>query len=304
MNKEILLENLATLELKASSSRFHKLFTTSYKYIHALAFRELVYKRKRKEKKVIADSFFGVKMELLLPSSTDIYLLGGKSHLSEIRLAKFMVNNIQSGQTFVDVGAHYGYFTLLGSTLVDVSGRVYAFEAAPKSYNILLENTQSILNTESFNLAVSDNNAELIFYEFPNLYSEYNTIYPDQFKDEDWITSYPPKKVAVDSIRLDDFFMENSIVPDMIKIDVEGAEQLVINGSLKYLVQHAPLIIMEYLEESRANSEHKLAETKLNALGYQAHRIDQSGEIKILKSASKYLEENNLDSDNIVFKKI
>ena len=90
----------------------------------------------------------------------------------------------------------------------------------------------------------------------------------------------------------------------MIKIDVEGAEQLVINGSLKYLDKYAPLIIMEYLGESRANSEHKLAETKLNALGYQAHRIDPSGEIKILKSASKYLEENNLDSDNIVFKKI
>ncbi len=304
MNKEILLKNLASLELKASASRLHKLFTTPFKYIHALLFRELIYKRTRKEKKVKTENFFGVKMELLLPSSTDIYLLGGKSHLSEIRLAKFMVNNIESGQTFVDVGAHYGYFTLLGSTLVDVSGRVYAFEAAPKSYNILLENTQSILNTESYNLAVSDNKAELIFYEFPNLYSEYNTIYPDQFKDEDWITSYPPKKIAVDSITLDDFFFERSIVPDMIKIDVEGAEQLVINGSLNYLDQHAPLIIMEYLGESRENSEHKLAETKLNALGYHAHRIDQSGEIMILKSASIYFEENHIDSDNIVFKKI
>jgi len=304
MNKEILLKNLASLELKASASRLHKLFTTPFKYIHALLFRELIYKRTRKEKKVKTENFFGVKMELLLPSSTDIYLLGGKSHLSEIRLAKFMVNNIESGQTFVDVGAHYGYFTLLGSTLVDVSGRVYAFEAAPKSYNILLENTQSILNTESYNLAVSDNKAELIFYEFPNLYSEYNTIYPDQFKDEDWITSYPPKKIAVDSITLDDFFLEHSIVPDMIKIDVEGAEQLVINGSLNYLDQHAPLIIMEYLGESRENSEHKLAETKLNALGYHAHRIDQSGEIMILKSASIYFEENHIDSYNIVFKKI
>lgn len=75
-------------------------------------------------------------MNIALPASTDIYLTGGKSHDSEIRLAKFLIKNLNQGDNFVDIGAHYGYFTLLGAHLVGKGGRVF-FEPGKSTYSLL-----------------------------------------------------------------------------------------------------------------------------------------------------------------------
>lgn len=60
---------------------------------------------------------------------------------------------------------------------------------------------------------------------------------------------------------------------------------------------------MEYLSEERGNEAHKAAENTLNSLGYFSFIIDKSGNLVKLDGISKYLDENNLESDNIVFSK-
>ncbi len=196
-------------------------------------------------------------MYLLLPSSTDIYLTGGKSHESEIRLAKFLINHLTDGDVFMDVGAHYGYFSLLASSIVGNSGKVYAFEASPTTYKVLKKNELNCKNIKSFHLAVSDKNTDLIFYEFPNLYSEYNTLHVNQFEKEDWFSAYKPRAIKVRSVLLSEFLSKNKMDdPKIIKIDVEGAEFSVINGLKSYLPGKSPLIVMEHLSDSRGNKEH------------------------------------------------
>jgi len=303
MTKIKLIQKLDKVEKIASASKFKRMLMNPFKYFNAIIFREVIYKQKKVEKEVLSKTFFNTKMHLLLPSSTDIYLTGGKSHDSEIRLARFLINNLENDNSFVDVGAHYGYFTLLGSKLVGNDGKVFSFEASPTTYKVLSKNSQNKTNINIFNLAVSDEVSVLKFYEFPNLYSEYNTLDINQFKNENWFSEYKPKEVNIQSIILDDFLSNKKVYPKILKIDVEGAENKVINGLRSYLEENSPFIVMEYLSKERGNKEHQEAEYRLNSLGFSSFVIDKSGSLKKIESISKYLEENNLESDNIVFSK-
>jgi len=301
MLRKQLISNIEKVEKIASASKFKRMLVHPFKYIDAIFFREVIYRNSKKEKEVISNTFFQTKMHLFLPSSTDIYLTGGKSHDSEIRLARFLINQLDIGDTFIDVGAHYGYFSLLGSKLVGDSGKIFSFEASPVTYAILQKNCNNINNITGYNLAVSDSKEHLKFYEFPNLYSEYNSLDVEQFKDEKWFSEYKPKEVEVESIMLDDFFIDKKINPKVIKIDVEGAELKVIKGFKKNLLENTPLVVIEYLSDERGNIAHVEAEKLLESLGFQSHIIDDIGNLQQVKSISSFFKEKGLDSDNVVF---
>jgi len=303
MSKKKLISKIKDVERIASTSKVKRMLMHPFKYFNAILFRELVYKKTKREKEVVCNTFFNSKMHILLPASTDIYLTGGKSHSSEIRLAKFLLNYLNNNDIFIDVGAHYGYFSLLASKLVGNLGKVLAFEASPTTHKILQKNESNFENIIVYNLAVSDENKHLTFYEFPNLYSEYNTLDIDQFKNEDWFLEYKPKEVSIKSVLLDDFLVEEQINPKVIKIDVEGAEFKVINGLRKYLINNSPLIVMEYLSNDRGNEEHVKAEKLLKSLGFQSFLINNYGESQETESITRYLDVNNLESDNILFMK-
>ncbi len=303
MLKEEFISRIKKVENIASGSKVNRMLRHPFKYFNAIFFREIVYKNSKREKEVMSTTFFQTPMHLLLPSSTDIYLIGGKSHDSEIRLAKFLIHQLDNGDTFIDVGAHYGYFSLLASKLVGNLGKVFAFEASPTTYQIFQKNAEQTDNVVSHNLAVSDSNEHLKFYEFPNLYSEYNSLDVEQFKNEKWFSEYKPKEVNVKSIMLDDFLSDKKSNPKLIKIDVEGAELKVIKGFKKHLSEMSPLVVIEYLSDERGNTAHVEAEKLLGSLGFQPHIIDSTGNLQHLKSVSSFFKEKGIDSDNVVFVK-
>ena len=301
MLKEEFISKIEGVERIASASKLNRMLKHPFRYFNAIFFREIIYKNSKQEKEVVSTTFFQTQMHLLLPSSTDIYLIGGKSHNSEIRLAKFLINQLESGDTFIDVGAHYGYFSLLASRLVGSSGKVFSFEASPTTYRIFEKNAKRTDNILSHNLAVSDSNEHLKFYEFPNLYSEYNSLDVEQFKNEKWFAEYKPKEVNVKSIMLDNFLSDKKSNPKIIKIDVEGAELKVIKGFKKHLLDNAPLIVIEYLSDERGNNAHVEAEKLLESLGFQPYIIDSTGNLQQVKSIASFFKEKGLDSDNVVF---
>lgn len=65
---------------------------------------------------------------------------------------------IRPGDVTIDVGAHWGYFTLLAATLCTETGRVYAFEPHPKNFAMLIRNIQAnhLSNVVTVQSAVSD----------------------------------------------------------------------------------------------------------------------------------------------------
>ncbi len=295
------MQQLKKVEQLAFSGRWTRLLHNPVRYINTLTFTKFVYPRTLKGRLKKATTFFGKEMQVLLPSATDIYLTGGKTHDSEIRLAKFMINRIVPGDVIVDVGAHYGYYTLLASELTGSKGTVYAFDAAANTFSILQNNVADAANVKVVHNAVSDKEENVSFYEFPVLYSEYNTMNVEQFHGSDWIHNYKPEKVTIAAITLDGFIRSANIVPQFIKIDAEGAEDKVIAGAIHTLAAHAPVVVVEVLSVGRLNAPHMKAVDMLKEWGYASHVINNDGMLEAADDVSGYFGQNKIESDNIVF---
>ena len=302
--KNILLKQIQSVEKIANYSKFRRFLNHPIRYVHAIFHRKFIYSKTKKETIVGTQLFWGSTMQIALPASTDIYLTGGKSHASEIRLAKFIILNLTDGGHFLDIGAHYGYFTLLASKLAGNNGKIMSFEPAEKTYNLLNINTKNLKNTSIFPLAVSKCEGNLTFYEFPNLHSEYNSSDVSQFENEAWFNNSEPIKVEVQATTIDSITADKLFYPQLIKIDVEGGEYDVIKGGINYLKNHSPKIVMEYLEPNRKNESHKKALDLLLSMGYTSNIITQNGGILPIDDIDNYLVSEGLESDNIVFIKI
>jgi len=301
LSKTLLLQKLKEVEQIAQLSKVNRLLKNPWKYLKAIGHRKLVFSNSKKSLDTKTITFFGYPMYLSLPSGTDIYLTGGKSHDSEIRLARLMINHLDNGDSFIDIGAHFGYFSLLASQLVGDTGEVLAFEASPQSFQVLEKNTQSYQQINAINKAVAQEEGTLHFYEFPNLYSEYNSFDITPFEKETWFQQNQPTQIEIPSISLDSFLDKN---PKMIKIDVEGAEFEVIKGAEIFLrEQHSILLVMEYLNNNRGNDTHQKAVNLLKEWGFLCFSINQKGELVFCEHPDNYLDNNQLDSDNLVFVK-
>jgi len=301
--KKKLIEQIENVEKIANYSKVKRLLNNPIKYIFAIFYKKFFYPKTKKEKTIEAPLFFGKKMQIALPASTDIYLTGGKSHVSEIKLAKYMINNLNKGDHFLDIGAHYGYFTLLAAEIIGSNGKIMSFEPTSSSYKLLLENTKALKNTTILQTAISNSEENLIFYEFPNLHSEYNASDVSQFENEDWFQKSPPVKVEVQATTIDHITKDKDFNPQMIKIDVEGAEYNAIQGGINYFKNQSPKIVMEYLEPKRKNETHRKALELLLSIGYYSHIITQNGDTRPMKNIDEYLINEKLESDNIVFMK-
>ena len=139
-SKEQLLQRLDRVDRIAKASKWQRLLYHPWRYLWASYINWVQYPRHKRSVAVLASTFFGSRMEVRLPAGTDIYLTGGKSHDSEIRLARLMIRQLQPGDTFWDIGAHYGFFSLLATRLVGEAGKVVSFEAAPSTYTVLAQN--------------------------------------------------------------------------------------------------------------------------------------------------------------------
>jgi FkbM family methyltransferase len=184
------------------------------------------------------------------------------------------------------------------------NGKVISIEASKSIFRILKENTAYSNNIDAYNLAISIKNKKLKFYEFPIIYTEYNTVLPIQFNDSSWIENNKPVKIEFEGRKLDSLLEELSLSPNFIKIDVEGAEFKVISGMLMILKNCIDLIIsMEYLNDNRQNSEHMKATEFLTNHGYFPHIIEREGNLKSIVDTDipKHLQNIGLESDNIIF---
>lgn len=296
-------DKLIQVEKLAKLSKLRRLLHHPLKYVFAVGYRTIVYPWIKKGVLAKATTFFDTEMHLMLPAATDIYLTGGKADPSEIRLAKFMIQHLKEAACFFDVGAHFGYYTLLAAKLVGESGLVCSFEPSARNFEMLQQNSAGKRNIHLYNVAASNTTEDLLFYEFPALYSEFNTTGIEQFEEEAWLSKYQPEIKKVASIVLDQLIEEKGYKPSMIKIDVEGGEYNVIKGLLNYFAANNCVVIMEYLSEARKNEPHQKAVTLLQQSGFTAFAITDEGSVKKLDDVNAYVASLQSESENIVFKK-
>jgi len=301
---EQLLRGLNIVERLAVGGRWNRFAKQPFKYVLAVVFIRLYYFFTKKPVKVQCRTFFGTRMELLLPAATDIYLTGGKSHDSEIRLARLMIHRIGTGDQVLDAGAHYGYFSLLAARLTGDNGLVCSFEPAGSSFHILHRNTSNIPSIRAFQKLLAENEEHKILYEFPNRYSEYNSSHIGQYRLQPWFEKTSVQRQSIQCASIDGLVASKDFHPSFIKIDVEGGEFEVLKGAANYLAEAAPMIAMEYVSRKRNNESHRQAAGWLRLLNYVVHTITKEGRLEAVSDIDAYLDQSGLESDNIVFTKI
>jgi FkbM family methyltransferase len=160
-------------------------------------------------------------------------LASGQVYEPQIR--RLLRELLQPGDTVVEVGAHWGYHTLLMAKLVGEAGRVYAFEPFSSNYEMLRmsidasDATTVVLSRQAIGEATR--RASIALAEQTNSGSASLRALPP--------ASNGAIAEMVDVITLDDFLRGNEVRRvALLKVDAEGAETLVLSG----VTEHASAI--------------------------------------------------------------
>lgn len=182
---------------------------------------------------------------------------------------------IKDGETFFDVGANIGWYSINIATSRRLS-KVISFEPIPKTYRQLINNINlnQIKNIETYNFGLSDNNGEFPFYYYPegsgNASSENLTGRADV------------EIINCKLKTLDDFIFETNYNIDFIKCDVEGAELKVFLGGKKTILRDLPIIFSEILRKWSAKHNYDPNEifNFFREIGYNAFTVKGESLIK------------------------
>jgi FkbM family methyltransferase len=180
---------------------------------------------------------------------------------------------VHEGWTCVDVGAHQGDITATLVRLAGDEGRVVAFEAHPANAEHLRGRFRDVGAIEVVNAAVSDGESEtLTLYAGRHDYStEWNIVGHD-------VEGVPTRGVLeVQAVSLDNWFPPGEPV-HFVKIDVEGAEGLVLAGMRRLLREQRPAIAVEFHDDEGWAARRVLLEAGYTLLGTDGSPLDPDGQ--------------------------
>ncbi len=147
---------------------------------------------------------------------------------------------IPEGSLVIDVGANVGFFALRFAQWVGLRGEVVAIEPEDRNYQALI----AALKREGLSGRVRAMKAVAAAAAGP-MFLEINQLHPADHK-----LSRDGTGVAVEAVRLDDLVSDKrALRPSLVKIDVQGAEMLVLQGAPDILRLAAPALFIELHEE-------------------------------------------------------
>ena len=175
---------------------------------------------------------------------------------------------------FIDVGANLGIYTLVASKLVGPAGRVIAVEPSMQSFPVLEKNLAAncMANVLPLSVALSEKAASRWLYHGIN--PGQNSFGKDPFCKE------AGEEVVTET--LDSILLQASVDHvDLLKMDVEGAEELVLRGANRVVAFHRPVIIFEFHPEAsqRLGLSSRGAWNLLEAQNYEFFMVGPDGSL-------------------------
>jgi FkbM family methyltransferase len=151
----------------------------------------------------------------------------------------FLAENISKGAVVFDIGANIGTWSLILSEAVGANGRIFAYEPTLSTYDALVNNValNSKSNVFAFRYALSNNDQQIRIYH--DVDSSRNSLGQTRNHDLGDYEEVPAR--TLDSLAKE-LLIERL---DFIKIDVEGAEPLVLKGASTTLNRFKPAILFE-----------------------------------------------------------
>jgi FkbM family methyltransferase len=181
--------------------------------------------------------------------------------------------HLSAGATFVDVGANYGIYSLRAAPIVGPAGRVIAVEPNPESVRRLEVNIRAsdARMVTVAPVACSDAEGMLELYVAPRRNTGGTSLSRTNASQDGAVS----RTYHVRARPLDDIIRESGVTRvDAIKIDVEGAEYLVLQGARQTLNRFHPMLLLEVVDRQLRAMGTSAAELRefLRANGYREGR--------------------------------
>jgi FkbM family methyltransferase len=201
-----------------------------------------------------------------------------------------MEDVLSNCHTMLDIGANIGWYSAYFAHRYPQL-QIHAFEPMPETFtwltkNIAANHLSSQVTLHNFGLSDSTGPVKFHCYSTGGTNASLKNV------------SEAPEAVTVSSFTkvLDEWSQENSVVPDFIKCDVEGAELLVFLGGEATLRKHTPVVFTELLRKwSKPFGYHPNDVLHFfSELGYLALAVNSEGVRKIAIVDNSTLETNYL----------
>lgn len=182
---------------------------------------------------------------------------------AELLLLEFLLNK---NSVFFDIGTNKGEYAYYAEKLMNPKN-IYLFEPEKK----LNKQLQAIFsNCHVNNMALSDNKGAHQF-KIPVINGMIDNCLSSLEVDnkEDNETESIIYEVKTDT--LDNFTREKNIIPDLIKIDVEGHELSVLKGAENFISEHHPTLIIEIEQRHHKNTNIESVFESFKVKGYQCY---------------------------------
>ncbi|MBM3223168.1 MAG: FkbM family methyltransferase [Candidatus Tectomicrobia bacterium] len=198
---------------------------------------------------------------------------------------------LQPGDTFIDIGGHVGFYTMLAAGLVGPSGRVYVFEPETTNYQHLLAHMaqNQLHHVFPFPWAVGHPTAVVDFYTNADNDGGHALWDPGRHSFNQKSRVHVSKQ-PVFLISLDDIF--GSAQPGfakLVKIDTEGNETNVLRGARRFLTRaQVPAVIAEVNRFGLAQlgSSEQEMRALMTELGYTTYALIDEVPIRLTPSQS------------------
>lgn len=178
----------------------------------------------------------------------------------ELPLQNALAAELKPGMTFYDVGANGGFFTLFGATMVGPSGKVVAFEPHKLTMAQLLKQVSinGLSCVHTVEAAVCENIGTAEFSD--DTYSDMASLAG---------AASAARTVTVKTTTLDHETLCRDLKPDVLKIDVEGAEIDALHGMLKTIEKYRPTLLVELHSDDIGRRYHSL----MQSLSYETASV-------------------------------
>jgi FkbM family methyltransferase len=151
---------------------------------------------------------------------------------------------LKPGDVVFDAGCSYGIITCLISRMVQPGGSIHAFEANPEVLLWTQRIAKDNLPYDSVHFVpaclADHSNGTAEFFAVPGKSSVAST------RNKDILHFHPDsRRVSAPLLSLDDYCCQTGVIPNCVKLDVEGSEYLVLNGARQLLETHRPALLIE-----------------------------------------------------------
>lgn len=243
--------------------------------------------------RVTARTFWDDRMTVVFPEKVSVSI--ARYGVFEEGLSSIVMEALKPGMVFFDVGAHFGYFSLLAAWLVGETGRVDAFEPTPSTFEILTANLGGRPNVKLNNLALFREESTLSLADYGITYAAHNTLGEGKL-DSGTKAKLTPRQVTVRATSLDRYVSDTGVRPGFVKIDAEGAELEILKGMERVLAEARPAVTLEVGDAAdAAGSGSRQLVDYLAARGYGPYEF-RDGKVVPHRPVERY------QYDNLLFK--